>query len=64
MLVRQIGFHRTVPLLLHGTGGHIGLGVLVGQVGFRRTVPHVLHGTGGIGWTYRIECVGGTDRIP
>ena len=38
--------------------------VLVGQVGFHRTVPLVLHGTGGIGWTHRIEGVGGTGRIP
>ena len=44
--------------------GYIGLRVLVGQVGFHRTVPLVLHGTGGIGWTHRIECVGGTGRIP
>ena len=53
MLVGQIVFHRTVPLVLHGTGldGHIGLSVLVGQVGFHRTVPLVLHGTDGIGWT-------------
>ena len=46
----QVGFHRTVPLVLHGTGGidgHIGLRVLVGQIGFHRTVPLVLHGTGG-----------------
>ena len=50
VLVGQVGFHRTVPL--------------VGQVGFHRTVPLVLHGTGGIGWTHRIECVGGTGRIP
>ena len=42
----------------------MGLSVLVGQVGFHRTVPLVLHGTGGIGWAHRIECVGGTGRIP
>ena len=51
----QVGFHRTVPLVLHGTGGigrrHTGLRVLVGQVGFHRTVPLVLHGTSGIGRT-------------
>ena len=45
----QVGFHRTVPLVLHGTSGHIRLKVLVGQVGFHRTVPLVLHGTSGIG---------------
>ena len=33
----------------------------MGQVGFHRTV---LHGTDGIGWTHRIEGVGGTGRIP
>ena len=38
--------------------------MLVGQVGFHRTVPLVLHGTGGIGQTHRIECAGGTGRIP
>ena len=38
--------------------------MLVGQIGFHRTVPLVLHGTGGIGRTHRIECVGGTGRIP
>ena len=62
----QLGFHGTVPLVLHGTGG-IGrtrLRVLVGQVGFQRTVPLVLHGTGGIGRTHRIEGVDGTARIP
>ena len=53
MFVGQVGFHRTVPLVLHGTGG-IGQTyriecVLVGQVGFHRTVPLALHGTGGIG---------------
>ena len=32
----------------------------MGQVGFH--VPLV--GTGEIGWTHRIECVGGTGRIP
>ena len=67
MLVRHVGFRRTVPLVLYGTGGidgHIGLSVLVGQVGFHRTVPLVLHGTSGIGQTHRIECVGGTGRIP
>ena len=37
--------------------------MLVGQIEFHRTVPHVPHGTGGIGWTHRIECVGGTSRI-
>ena len=66
MLVGQIGFHTTVPLVLHGTGG-IGRThriELVGQIGFHTTVPLVLHGTGGIGRTHRIECVGGTDRIP
>ena len=59
MLVGQVGFHRTVPLVLHGTSGigRIGLKVLVGQVGFHRTVPLVLHGTGGIGRTHRIEVV-------
>ena len=49
-MVGQVVFRRTVPLVLHGTGG-IGRRVLVGQVGFHRTVPLVLHGTGGIGWT-------------
>ena len=48
----QLGFHGTVPLVLHGTSG-IG-----------RTVPLVLHGTSGIGRTHRIEGVGGTGRIP
>ena len=38
--------------------------MLVGQVGFQRTVPLVLYGTSGIGQTHRIECVGGTGRIP
>ena len=57
MLVGQIVFHRTVPLVLHGTGG-------IGRTGFHRTVPLVLHGTGGIGRTHRIECVGGTGKIP
>ena len=47
MLVGQVGLHRTVPLVLHGTGG-IGLSVLVRQVGLHRTIPLVLHGTGGI----------------
>ena len=45
----QVGFHRTVPLFLHGTGRtdtYIGLRVLVGQVGFHRTVPLVVFGTG------------------
>ena len=51
----QVGFHKTVPLVLHG------LRVLVGQVGFHRIVPLVLHG---IGRTFRIEGVGGTGRIP
>ena len=63
----QVGFHRTVPLVLHGTcgiGWTHGLRVLVGQIGFHRTVPLVLLGTGGIGWTHRIEGVGGTGRIP
>ena len=64
MLVGQVGFYRTVPLVLHGTSGIIGLRVLVGQVGFQRIVPLVLHGTGGIGRTHRIEGVGGTCRIP
>ena len=63
----QIGFHRTVSLVLHRTGGigwtHRIEGV-GGQVGFHRTVPLVLHRTGGIGWTHRIEDVGGTGRIP
>ena len=36
----------------------------MGQVGFHGTIPLVLHGTGGIGWTHRIEVVGGTGRIP
>ena len=44
-----VGFQRTVPHVLHGTGGHIGLRVLMGQLGFHGTVPLVLHGTGGIG---------------
>ena len=57
VLVGQVRFHRTVPLVLHGTDG-------IGRTGFHRTVPLVLHGTGGIGRTHRIECVGGTDRIP
>ena len=60
----QVGFHRTVPLVLHGTGGIGRTHMLVGQVGFHRTVPLVLHGTGGIGRTHRIEDVGGTGRIP
>ena len=65
VLVGQIGFHRTVPLVLHGTGGigrthTVGLSVLVGQIGFHTTVPLVLHGAGGIGRTHRIEYVGGT----
>ena len=62
----QVGFHRTVPLVLHGTGRtrQIGLRVLVGHVGFHRTVPLVVFGTGGIGRTHRIEGVGGTGRIP
>ena len=63
----QVGFHRTVPLVLLGTGGigrTLGLRVLVGQLGFHRTVPLVLHGTGGIGRTHMIEGVGGTDSIP
>ena len=47
-----------------GKDGHIGLRVLVGQVRFHRAVPLDLHGTSGIGWTHRIEGVGGTDRIP
>ena len=28
------------------------------------TVPHGLCDISGIGWTHRIECVGGTGRIP
>ena len=48
VLVGQVRFHRTVPLVPHRTGGigqtHIGLSVMVGQVGFYRTVPLVLHG--------------------
>ena len=63
----QVGFHRTVPLVLHGAGG-IGRTYRIegvgGQVGFHRTVLLVLHGTGGIGRTHRIEGVGGTARIP
>ena len=41
MLVGQVGLHRTVTLVLHGTGGigRIGLSALVGQVGFNRIVP-------------------------
>ena len=66
-IVGQVGFHRTVPLVLHGTGG-IGrthrIEMLVGQVGFQRTVPLVLHGTGEIGRTHTFEGVGGTGRIP
>ena len=63
MLVGQVGFHRTVPLVLHGTGG-IGWAHRIECVGgTHRTVPLVLHGTGGIGWAHRIECVGGTGRI-
>ena len=55
----QVGqTHRTIPLVLHG------LRVLVGQVGFHKTVPLVLFGIGGIGWTHRIEGVGGTGSIP
>ena len=66
MLVGHVGFRRTVPLVLYGTGGIDGhrLSVLVGQVGIHRTVSLVLHGTSGIGETHRIECVGGTGRIP
>ena len=53
-LVGQVGFHRTVLLVLHETGGigrshlsYMGLQrrVLVRQVGFHRTIPLVLHGT-------------------
>ena len=47
-----------------GQNRHIGLSVLVGQVGFHGTVPLVLRGTGGTEQTHRIECIGGTDRIP
>ena len=58
----QVGFHRTVPLVLYETGG-IGwthrTEVLVGQVGFHRTVPLVLYETGGIGWTHRTEVLVG-----
>ena len=57
----QVGFYRTVPLVLHGTGG---IGRTHRIEGFYRTVPLVLHGTGGIGRTHRIEGVGGTGRIP
>ena len=49
----QLGFHGTVPPVLHGTGG-------IGRT--HRTVPHVLHGTSGI--AHRIKGVGGTARIP
>ena len=38
----QVGFHRTVPLVLHETGG-------IGQT--HRTED--VGGTGGIGWTHR-----------
>ena len=38
--------------------------MLVGQIVFHRTVLLVLYGTGGIGRTHRIECVGGTGKIP
>ena len=49
IMVVQLGFHRTVPLVLHGAGWtHVGLKVLVGQAGFHRTVPLVLHETGRI----------------
>ena len=41
----QVGFHRTVPLVLHGTSGIGWMKVLVGQVGYHSTVPLVLHGT-------------------
>ena len=60
----QVRFHRTVPLILHGTGGIGRTRLLVGQVGFHRTVPLVLFGTGRIGRTHSIEGVGGTGRIP
>ena len=60
----QVRFHRTVPLVLHGTSGIGRTHMLVGRVGFHRTVPLVLHGTVGIGRTYWIEGVGGTGRIP
>ena len=39
----QVGFHRTVPLVLHGTGG---IGRTHRIEGVHRTVPLVLHGTG------------------
>ena len=41
----QVGFHRTVPLVLHGTSGIGQTRVLVEQVGYHSTVPLVLHGT-------------------
>ena len=45
----QVGFHRTVSLVLLGTGWtHVGLKVLVGQAGFHRTIPLVLHERGRI----------------
>ena len=50
MIQVRIGFHRTLPLLLHGTSGigwtHKIEGVGgIRQVGFHSTVPLVLHGT-------------------
>ena len=44
MLVGQVGFHRTIPLVLHGTSG-IGRTQMIERVGrtgrIHRTIPHV-----------------------
>ena len=57
----QVGFQRTVPLVLHGTGE---IGRTHRIEGVDGTVPPVLHGTSGMGRTHRIECVDGTGNIP
>ena len=64
MLVGQVGHHRTVPLVLHGTSGIARTHRIERVVGFHKTVPLVLHGTGGIGRTHRTEGVGGTSKVP
>ena len=75
----QVGFDRTVPLVLHGTVLWNPIcptcptwdSPMESYLSHQRKsilcvhpIPLVLHGTGGIGRTHRIEGVGGTGRIP